>query len=247
VNVGLQYILVAGAAGFVGLAELVARYKSDPWYMLRHSFAAWLYMVINVAAGLLALVLIRAFGWFGGNPHADIWRTLIAGFTAIAFFRSSLFVTNIGGTSVGVGPSMVLGALLDACDRQVDRMSAEKILDVLASDPLNDVHPAQVMYALPVLCLALMQNFSASDQAQLGAELTKIRADDKLSEQARMHAIVLQLARALSSRVVTKVLTSAGVIFRELPVRDAPLPPTDALIAETKRQMEETATAADAT
>jgi protein-S-isoprenylcysteine O-methyltransferase Ste14 len=88
VAVGWQALIVASFAGLVGLAELVSRYRSDPKYLLRHSTAAWLYVLLNVGAGVGALFIIRAFGWtFGDSAHVDLWRILVAGFGAIAFFR----------------------------------------------------------------------------------------------------------------------------------------------------------------
>ena len=193
---GWQAVIVAILAGVVGLAELVGRYRSNPTYALRKSVAAWLYVAINALAGVGALLLIRAMDWdFGQTSHVDIWQVLVAGFGAIAFFRSSLFVARVGGSNVGVGPSLVLGALLDACDRQVDRESAKKLADVLQLEPLLvGLDPKTLTFALPVLSLALMQNFSPTDQTQLGAELLIVRNDTTLSEQAKMRAVVVQVS-----------------------------------------------------
>lgn len=232
-----QFVVVAALASFVGLSELVSRYRSDPGYVLRHSLAAWLYVIVNGSAGVAALALIRAFGWFAESPHVDLWRVLIASFGAIAFFRSSLFVAKIGSSSIGVGPSLVLGALLDACDREVDRQSAEKISEVVEEERLDGLDPAQVMLALPVLCLALMQNFAPGDQAQLGAEISKVRGDTTLSEDAKMRAVLIQLSKHLGVELVTKVLTTTRAILTAPVVSPPVLPDAEALIEEAKKQI----------
>lgn len=45
----------------------------------------------------------------------------MAGVSAMAFFRSSLFVVRAGDRDVGVGPSGFLQIFLTAADRAVDR------------------------------------------------------------------------------------------------------------------------------
>jgi hypothetical protein len=236
--VGWQALIVASLAGLVGLAELLGRYRSDPKYALRHSPAAWLYIVLNAGAGVVALFLIRAFGWtFGHTDHVVLWRILIAGFGAIAFFRSSLFMAKIGGSDVGVGPSLVLGTLLDACDRDVDRKSAEDMSKVMRPERLAGLDPNSVMYALPVLCLALMQNFAAGEQAQLFADLTNVRTNETLSPQAKMRAVSVQLAKNLGSQLVCEVLINAREVFEtpsEAQQVMAP-PPAARVIEEAKK------------
>jgi hypothetical protein len=237
VTVVWQALIAGVLGGFVGLAELVSRYRSAPGWVLKHSPAAWVYILINVGAGVTALLVVHALGWtFGQTEHVVFWQILIAGFGAIAFFRSSLFVAKVGGSSVGVGPSLVLGSLLDACDREVDRQSAEKISTVMNDEALEGLDPDSVMYSLPVLCLALMQNFPTSEQAQLGAELAGIRNDDNMSQSAKVQAIVVQLSKYLSDGVVREVLKNGRAAF----VTPSPAPsPTvassEALIDQTKK------------
>jgi len=94
------------------------------------------------------------------------------------------------------------------------------------------------MYALPVLCLALMQNFPAGDQAQLFADLTNVRTNDTLSPETKMRAVAVQLAKNLGSELVAKVLTDAHEVFRTLP--GGPLvsvPPPGLVIEETRKLM----------
>jgi hypothetical protein len=218
VSIGWQAVIVGLLAALVGLAEIVTRYRSDPGYAVKHSLAAWLYIGVNALAGVAALYLVRAFGWkFGHGDHTDLWRILVSGFGSVALFRSSLFVTKVGGSNVGVGPSLVLSALLDAFDRDVDRRSAKKMSSVMHADRLEGLDPERVMTALPVLCLALMQNFSPSDQALLGTELVKTRHDNDLSPQAKMRATIVQLAKYLGTDLVECVLDNAREVFEASP------------------------------
>ncbi len=59
-------------------------------------------------ASSVSTYLVRAFGRDFGQPsHVTLWRVLIAGFGAIAVFRSSLFVAKVGGSEVNVGPMVI--------------------------------------------------------------------------------------------------------------------------------------------
>ena len=236
--VGYQALIVALLAGLVGAAELINRYRSDATLVWR-SPAAWIYVALNAMAGLGALLLIRAFGWsFGATDHVWLWQVLVAGFAAITFFRSSVFNAKIGATTVGVGPSMVLGALLDACDRQIDRSSAMALAAMLStSGPLQGLDSQAVVRVLPILCLALMQNFPAADQAQLGADLSKIGTDADLPDLARMHAVCVVLAKYLGTELVLRVLTNGRALFEASVTLVGPTqsPPPASVLDEAKR------------
>lgn len=228
---GWQAAISGAIAGSVGLTELLGRYRSSPAFSITQ-LPAMGYVLVNVAAGVLALYLVRAFNWtFGQVDNVTLWRILVSGFGALALFRSSLFVTKIGGTEVNVGPSVVLGAFLDACNRAVDRASAQRLSAGIADSKVADLNPDAVGSALPVLCLALMQNFAPSDQALLAAELNKIQ-QDTVSPDVQMRAVILQLSKHLGHAVVEKVLADARSVFTSqptnsaAPVRAATPPPT---------------------
>jgi hypothetical protein len=215
-----QLTIAGTLAGAVGLAEIVARYRSEPSFALRR-FTAWSYILVNTAAGVGALFLVRAFGWtFGQTDNIDLWRSLIAGFGALAVFRSSLFVTKVGETEVNVGPSQVLTSILDTFDRAIDRKCAAKIADGISQEGLDELDPARVISTLPVLCLASMQNFSTADQALLATELGKIKQNEELKPRAKMRATIVQLAKFLGNELVEKVLKGSISILRPNPVED---------------------------
>lgn len=210
---GGQAAISGAIAGSVGFTELLSRYRSSPGFSIQQPAAAG-YVLVNVGAGVIALYLVRAFGWnFGQTQNVTLWRILIAGFGALALFRSSLFVTKIGSSDVNVGPSVVLGALLDACDRAVDRASATELSKKIADGMLTGLNPAAVDSALPVICLALMQNFAPSDQALLAADLNKVRQDTSLSPDVQMRAVIVQLSKYLGPEVVQNVLSKARNLF----------------------------------
>jgi hypothetical protein len=117
----LALTFVGGFSGLVGYAELAQRYRDDPARMFASSPTA-IYCVVNIAAGVGAFALVRAFRVFDpATPHAAIYGVLLASFGAIAFFRTSLFTARVGDTNADIGPATLLKALLEASDRMINR------------------------------------------------------------------------------------------------------------------------------
>ena len=106
----IMWVVVGLLGGALGVGELVSRYRDAPAVALR-TWAAGLYVMINVAASLGAYGLARVFGWNinlgdSKNPAAAQWTlVLVCGLSAMALFRSSLFIRRIGDRDIGVGPS----------------------------------------------------------------------------------------------------------------------------------------------
>jgi hypothetical protein len=89
----LDWAAVALLGGVVGASELISRYKDDPWAAIK-SWPASFYVAINSAASFGTLGLIRANGWFSSSHWSQI---LMAGVSAMTFFRSSLFIVRARG------------------------------------------------------------------------------------------------------------------------------------------------------
>jgi hypothetical protein len=206
-----DYVAVALLGVLVGAGELVSRYRDEPTRALLARAGglvpATLYVAINALAALAALKLIHVFGWnFGGDETRASTRytqVLVAGFGAMALFRSSLFTLRVGGQDVGVGPSSVLQVVLDAADRAVDRRRARGRSSEV-SQTMKNVSFQRASEALPSYCLALMQNLSPEDQAELG---TQVRALQSSTMDDQMKALLLGLA--LLNFVGMDVLESA--------------------------------------
>lgn len=159
---------IAGLLGaLLGAAELLSRYRDKPSLLLLVG-ATWGYVVINALAAIAAYLLIQRFGWgFGqtGGAKAAV-QVLVAGFGSAALFRSSLFMVKVGTDTVGVGPNVVLASLLDAADRAVDRVQAQrrltKVKEVMEGFDFATSHDDLV-----TACLAAAANVSSDNALSL--------------------------------------------------------------------------------
>lgn len=192
-------VTVALLGGAVGASELISRYKDHPTSAIR-TWPALFYITINVAASCFALMLINTMGWFGPS---NLTKVLMAGISAMAFFRTSLFVVRTGDRDVGIGPSGFLQIFLAAADRAVDRQRASVRSNAVAK-LMKGIDFNRAIKALPPYCLALMQNVSPEDQQTLKRVFTALEA-----QNADPDVKTLLLGIELINVVGVDVLTTA--------------------------------------
>jgi hypothetical protein len=207
----VDYFLVCLLGVFVGITEIISRYKDDPFRALGN-WAAIVYLLINAAASALALWLILVFDWKFGftiEDHCDLQvravRGLVAGLGAMAIFRSSLFVVRVGNQDVGFGPSGLLTVVLRALDRDVDRRRARSRLDTV-SQVMGNVNFHRDSAALTTYCIASLQNLSADEQSALAAAVTSIENSRDLNEREKAKALGLQLLNVVGKDVLEKAV-----------------------------------------
>ena len=118
----------------------------------------------------------------------------MAGVSAMAFFRTSLFVVRAGDRDVGVGPSgflqIFLGAADRAADRAVDRTRARARSNAVPT-VMKDVDYGKAIRVLPDYCIALMQNVPEEDQQELSRALKDL---EEKPAAASVKALLLGLS-----------------------------------------------------
>jgi Big-like domain-containing protein len=212
-NIDWPLVLATCLGAGVGVGELISRYRDDPLRAVWTRPAA-MYVAINALAAFVALKLVILlnirFGIAATAPADQVeWvRALGAGLSAMALFRSALFVVRAGDKDVGIGPVSFLQVVLDASDRAVDRLRAESRATFVA-ELMKDVSFARAQEALPTLCLALMQNLPKEDQERLGrsvGDLAKAKIDDRIKGTV----LGLSLLNAVGEEVLEAAVTALG-------------------------------------
>jgi hypothetical protein len=206
---GLDWAAVALLGGVVGASELISRYKDDPGAAIK-SWPAIFYIAINGAASVAALLLIPN-GWLGLSRWM---RILVAGVSAMAFFRTSLFRVRAGDRDVDVGPSGFLQIFLIAADRAVDRKRAAARSDAVAR-VMKGIDFDKAVKALPPYCVALMQNVSPEDQQVLSRVLEALEKKDG-EPSVKSLLLGIELINVVGEDVLTTAVNSLGDKIRVL-------------------------------
>jgi hypothetical protein len=197
----VDYAAVALLGLLVGAGELISRYKDAPKKAL-YTGPAIFYIALNVAASILALALIRGFNrTFNTTGPSQRWaQVLVAGVSAMAFFRSSLFIVRAGDRDLGIGPGTFLEIFRFAADPAVDRLRARARSQSVAKLMEGiDYHKASA--GLVPYCLALMQNVPVEEQTKLYDDL-KALGPEPMDDAIKVRVLGLALLNVVGPGVL---------------------------------------------
>jgi hypothetical protein len=211
----LPYAAAAAIGALVGATELIGRYRDEP-FRATLSRPGFVYMAVNGLASIIVLAAAVAFNWnFGGapnTPQAEVVRVVVAGLSAMAILRTSLFSVRVADQEVGIGPVAILQVLLVAIDAGVDRARAEH-RSTATGRIMSGLQFGIVSEALPAYALALMQNLSREDQAALGKQVGEL-VGSKMDDRLKVLILGLTVMNAVGEGVLDSAVTS---IKNEIP------------------------------
>ncbi|HEX9988679.1 MAG TPA: hypothetical protein VGE45_09410 [Chloroflexia bacterium] len=221
IDIVIDWILVAVFGGLVGMGELIARYRDAPARAIT-TLPALLYITLNILAALLALAVTHTFGWRFGvdatSPEEQLRliQVLVAGFAAMALFRSSLFNVRVGNLDVPVGPSSFLQIVLAAADQAVDRLRARSRAAAVVK-AMRDVSFDKANVALPTFALALMQNLPPEYQKQFGDQIASLRGA-QMEDYFKSLSLGISIMNVMGEDVLNQAVSSLGEKIKVEPV-----------------------------
>jgi hypothetical protein len=209
-----NFVIVAMIGIGTGATELMSRYRDRPFDALM-SKPGLFYMALNGGAGALALHLLGERG-----PDDPAQRVLLAGFSAMAIFRSGLFTTRVGDKDVSFGPNLVLQVILDVLDRAYDRERAFRRAELILQ-LMGGVDFQQAKASLPEVCFNLLQNVRPEEREKFRREIEAIERIEGLSDEARAMALGLNLMGIVGEDTLRAAGNNLGsTIFSFQPLSD---------------------------
>jgi hypothetical protein len=168
------YWLLSAVFGIsVGGAEIVSRYRDEPFLTLRSKAGRW-YMLLNGAISAAAFfLLIRYPGQIFSSLRQDYFLTsIVAGFGAMIVMRSKLFSFKTDqGETFAIGPEAVLVIFLTSVDRQIDRYRASR-RQRLVFDETKDITDATNAPGFLTAFLNSYQNLTGEEKAKIKTQIT---------------------------------------------------------------------------
>jgi hypothetical protein len=215
----VDFISVFLIGSLVAVGELTSRYKDDPAKAI-YSVPAGVYVVINGLASLGALALAHVFSWnFGATGgQIRITQVLVAGFGAIALFRTSFFNVTVENQVIGAGPSILLNVILTAVDRAVDRRRAldrsQKVTAIMKDVSFNNDADS-----ISLFCFELMQNALPADKDVVTALISKLRdpLNKGVPDQVKSYIFGLSLLGLVGEKVLRDAIQRLQPTFTQPP------------------------------
>ncbi len=207
----------------VGITELVARYRDRPMAPLG-MISGWVYVAVNGLASGLALWLIRDHRIAAATTllNPTVAQVMLAGFGTMAFFRTSLFTLRVGESDVAIGPAAVLQVILNAADRECDRMRAgprsERVIEII-----RGVSFERARSALPLHCFALMQNLSLAEQQGGIQGISTLSGTKDMSDEVKVYNMGLLLMNVVGEDVLRRAVSALGTLIKGAPKDDPPI------------------------
>jgi hypothetical protein len=210
---GGAYLAVAVIGGLVGWTELAQRYKDRPTGPLSTAPGA-MYILVNALAAIGALAFIRYLDLpkdAAGLPM-EIAQILLAGASAMAFFRSAFFTMRVGEHDLPLGPALILQVILNAADRAYDRQRAA-VRSAIVARIMRDVSFDRAKNALPLYCLELMQNVPGDEGDRLLEDVKELASTD-LGPRSKSYTLGLRLLTLVGENTLeTAVKDLSGLIM----------------------------------
>jgi hypothetical protein len=222
-RVPVAYLLALGFGAVVGATELIARYRDKPAAAV-WNWPAALYMGVNALASGVLFYLLHSnrltvpVNLFNGSKILD--DLALAGFGAMALFRTSLFTLRVQDSNIAIGPAAVLQVILRVADRETDRERAgpraRKVKDIMRGVSFG---PASV--ALTEHCTKLMQNVTDEERSDLDQEIAALRSKTDISDEAKSYILGLLLMNIVGEDVLAEAVEALGTRIRN-PSEDKP-------------------------
>jgi hypothetical protein len=206
----VQYLAVVSIGAFIGIGELVSRYKDDPFEAVTNRHAVT-YTLLNMLASAVALLALKSLKADSGvaelSASGRVGYTLMAGFGAMGLLRSSAFTMRVGNEDIAIGPSALLQVMLSATDRAVDRararVRAEQMARTMQTMPFE-----KLQEALPQLAFAMMQNVTTEEKEDFEREVAELKRKENMDPVAKSICLGLTLSNIVGHGVVDDAVTA---------------------------------------
>lgn len=205
------YVFAGAIGALVGASELAYRYRDNPWKSLWR-VPGVLYVIVNGAASVGALYVIRELGWDFGQTDPDRLRlvqTLVAAFGAVALFRTKLFSAAQGEESVSWGPSRLLEMLLDISDRALDRRQAT-VRGAQIPTIMAGVSFAKAFNVLPLYVMGLLERVDKDEQARVGGDVAALAKDRTMDDAAKALGLGAAIIRVTGPDLLRQAVLGLG-------------------------------------
>lgn len=224
----VAHALALAFGALTGMSEIMLRYRDEP---LRATVTRYglSYLALNglIATSALFILMHYEDGVFPGLKNDLFMKAIVAGFGAMAVFRSKLFTYRAeDGREFPVGPIIVLDTVLKVLDRKIDRQrSSER--QRLVFEQLKDITAYDFAANYLVVSLLSYQNLTTDEKAVIANAVKEYREQTQWPTQLKSMALgfaFLTIAGEENFAEVVKNLKAALAQAQSAPAGGAAAP-----------------------
>ncbi|MGA1864317.1 MAG: hypothetical protein ACMUHX_04575 [bacterium] len=104
-----------------GVAELLSKFKDEPFNVIKGNATAWGYIILNLIIVSVAFYFLTKTSLFGKMETDLLKAALTAGLGSSLLMRSKFLKVNISGKEAAVGPEIIVNVLLETLEKKIDR------------------------------------------------------------------------------------------------------------------------------
>ncbi len=159
---------------FTGMAEILSRYRDEPWKASFH-MQGLLYMAVNGGISIGAYFVVINYNVFPIVNGPGFPAAIVSGFSAMAIFRSKIFIyRSPEGKEYPIGPDLILGIFMGTIDRQIDRSQAFRRQELISTEmtEIGDFEKAAGYFDIALLAF---QNLTDEERAKFKDDVDKLQ------------------------------------------------------------------------
>lgn len=183
----VAFIITTLLSAMVSAAELLSKFKDEPFAIITRNGTAWLYMLFNVVIACLSLIVILYTDLFPNGGVDLLKAAACAGLGSTIIMRSKFFKININGKEAAIGPEIIINTFLETMEKRIDRDRALQ-RKVLVEQYMGEVNFSEKKGYVETTLIASLQTNSPEFTKTIMDEIEKINNSD-IEDRQKSYAL----------------------------------------------------------
>ena len=209
------YLVAASLGGAVGAVEIFQRYRAEPLSAIRTRWGIG-YVVFNGAFAALVFYIVTVFQDLNRDTGVEslIRWSAAAGLGGVALLRTKLMdIEMTGGSSVALGPEIVVQTFLSVIDRELDRQRARARFDAVRR-LMKDIDFERSKLRLTMLVFQSMQGVTEEESETLMQRVHEVDEMDTIDGQDKSYMLGFYLMDLVGESFLEYVLNKYKTDFQ---------------------------------
>jgi hypothetical protein len=206
------YLIAVFLSLLVAVAELLSKFKDEPFKIIGKNPFAWFYILFNVIIGAVSLYLLYRTNLFGTTEYDLIKAAFTAGLGSTVLMRSKFFKTQFNGKDIAIGPEFIINVFLETLETMIDRDRALERKN-LVEKHMSDIDFSTAKDYVITTILASSQTHSPEVTKEIMEEADKIEKS-QMSDIDKSYALGYLIMDYMGERFLKEMFKNNSDRFK---------------------------------